>query len=54
MSKKKKHKKINIGLVIASVGIGVIITVIIPVWGWIIAVGGMLIFLGWYIMENNN
>jgi len=54
MSKKKKIKKINIGLAITCIGIGVIITVIIPIWGWIIAVGGMLIFLGWYIMENNH
>ncbi|WML35134.1 hypothetical protein [Clostridium sp. OS1-26] len=48
---KKKRKKI--GLAIASIGVGIVITFIIPVWGWIIAVGGALIYCGWYLMENN-
>lgn len=54
MTKKKCHKvkKINSGLVIASIGIGVIITVIIPVWGWILFVGAGLIAIGWYIIQN--
>ena len=30
-----------------------IITVIIPIWGWIIAVGGGLIYCGWCLIGHN-
>lgn len=54
MSKHKcpKFKKSNIGLVVASIGVGVVMTVIIPIWGWIIAGGAALIYLGWYLIEK--
>ncbi|PJI06635.1 hypothetical protein CUB90_01575 [Clostridium sp. CT7] len=55
MSRKKCKPKINkftVGLIVASVGIGIVIAVILPVWGWVIAAGGGLIFFGWCLIEN--
>lgn len=49
---KKKFHKNAVGLIVTSVGVGIIITVILPVCGWIIAVGGGLIYLGWYLIEH--
>lgn len=51
--KSYKRKKRKRGLIIGSIGVGIVITFIIPVWGWIIAVGGALIYCGWYLIENN-
>lgn len=54
MSKKcGKRLYRKLGLACASIGIGIVITVIIPIWGWIIAVGGALIYCGWQIIEHN-
>lgn len=36
----------------ASIGIGVVITIVIPVWGWILAAGGALIGCGWYLLNQ--
>lgn len=54
MSKKlKKRIQENVfGVIVASVGIGILITVVLPVWGWVIAVGGGLIYIGWYLIEH--
>lgn len=49
---KKKFHKNTAGLIVASVGVGIIVTVILPVCGWLIAVGGGLIYLGWYLIEH--
>ena len=55
MSRKRFcHKKWNIGWVIGAVGVGIVLTFIVPIWGWIIAVGAGLIFIGWYIIENTH
>jgi hypothetical protein len=50
-SVKRKYRRL--GLISASIGIGVVITVVIPIWGWIIAVGGALIYCGWYLIGHN-
>jgi hypothetical protein len=50
-SVRKKYRKL--GLITASVGVGIVITVIIPIWGWIIAVGGGLIYCGWCLIGHN-
>jgi len=54
LSKKKCHKgkKVNYGFVVAAVGLGLVLAVIIPIWGWILAAGAGLIYLGWYLMNN--
>jgi hypothetical protein len=52
LSGKNKLKKYNLGWIIGSIGVGIIITFIIPVWGWMIAVGGGLIYVGWYIIDS--
>lgn len=52
MSKKKKDKFKKYGLVIVGVGVGIVIVVIIPIWGFVIAVGGGLIYFGWYLMDH--
>ncbi|MCD2346017.1 MULTISPECIES: hypothetical protein [Clostridium] len=49
---KKKIEKNTLGLIVTSVGAGIIIAVVIPVCGWIIAVGAGLIYLGWYLIEH--
>jgi len=51
----RKHKlRENVGWIIVAIGIGMVITFIIPIWGWIIAVGGGLIYIGWYLIENSH
>lgn len=45
--------KKSFGLIVASIGVGVILAVIVPIWGWIIAAGIALIYCGWYIMEHH-
>ncbi|WP_125153780.1 hypothetical protein [Clostridium rectalis] len=52
VSRKCKKIKNKLGIIIGSIGIGIVITFIIPIWGWIIAVGGGLIYLGWCLMQN--
>jgi len=48
------HKFIKkLGLIIAAVGLGIILTIIIPFWGWLIAIGAALIYYGWYLISNN-
>ena len=50
---KKICNKCNIGIILGAVGIGFVISVIIPFGGYVIAVGGGLIFLGWYLTEHH-
>lgn len=51
----KKHRfKSNLGWIVGSIGVGVVITFIIPFWGWIIACGCGLIYTGWYLIEHAN
>lgn len=54
MSKKNylEKNKNMLGVIVASVGAGLLIAMIIPIWGWIIAVGGALIYVGWYLIEH--
>ncbi|URZ06557.1 hypothetical protein [Clostridium felsineum] len=58
MSKKRFKScgmnKYGLGIIVASVGAGIIIAVILPIWGWIIAAGGGLIFVGWFLINNCN
>jgi hypothetical protein len=54
LSSKQKWKKSNLGWILGSIGVGIVITFIIPIWGWMIAVGGGLICAGWYIIDNSN
>lgn len=53
LSSKFKKIKSNLGWIIGSIGVGIVITFIIPIWGWIIAVGAGLIYIGWYIISCN-
>ncbi|GEM_PF-636627 len=46
-----KIKDINFGLIIICIGVGIVITVIVPIWGWIAVVGLLLIYVGWRILE---
>ncbi|WP_446899468.1 hypothetical protein ACSVC9_06145 [Clostridium sp. LBM24168] len=54
MGKKflRRRTKKKIGLVVLSVGAGLLLTVIIPIWGWIIAGGAVLIYCGWCLIGN--
>ena len=42
----------RIGLIVSSVGVGIVLTVLIPIWGWFIAIGCGVIGLGWFIMNK--
>lgn len=52
MLKKFFHSKRYLGVIIISVGIGIIAAVIIPVWGLLIAVGCGLIYVGWCFIKH--
>jgi len=49
----RKGSKLFWGITIASIGIGIVLTFIIPIWGWIMAVGAGLIFCGWHLIEHS-
>ncbi|MEY8762165.1 MULTISPECIES: hypothetical protein [Clostridium] len=49
----RRRTKKKIGLVALSIGVGFLMTVIIPIWGWIIAAGAGLIYCGWYLIEHH-
>lgn len=53
MSKKifKKSCKKKFGIALALIGLGIIITVIIPFWGFILVVGAGLIYLGFNLID---
>lgn len=38
------------GIMLGSIGIGIVAAVILPIWGWLLAVGAGLIYLGWWIL----
>jgi len=55
LSKKKHHKckKVNLGFIVAAVGFGIMLPIIIPIWGWILAAGAALIGVGWYLLDHH-
>ncbi|SMC21600.1 hypothetical protein SAMN02745134_01370 [Clostridium acidisoli DSM 12555] len=54
MTKKiKKGSKFFWGITVASIGIGIVLVFIVPIWGWIMAVGAGLIFWGWHLIEHS-
>lgn len=54
MSKCWHKTKKKAGLIIGSIGIGIVLTFLVPIWGWILAAGAGLIYLGWYLIENHD
>ncbi|MDP4091300.1 MAG: hypothetical protein Q8930_18800 [Bacillota bacterium] len=44
----------KVGLVVTCIGIGIVLTVVVPMWGWIGAVGIGLIYWGWQVMNHNH
>lgn len=42
----------QLGVITIALGAGIIISVLIPYWGWMIAIGGGVIALGWFIMNK--
>lgn len=47
-SKTKKH----CGIALTFLGIGIIICIVIPIWGWLLLVGAALVYAGWYLIEK--
>lgn len=46
-----KGKRLT-GLILLCLGIGVLMAILLPVWGWL-AIGGIgLICIGWYCFRN--
>ena len=53
MSKNLNKNRKKVGLIVLSLGVGVILAVLIPFWGWILAAGGALIIGGWCLIQNS-
>ena len=51
MSLNRRFKK-KLGLLVAAVGIGLLLAVFMPFWGWIILAGAVLIYIGWNLAEQ--
>ncbi|WP_291559299.1 MULTISPECIES: hypothetical protein [unclassified Clostridium] len=49
----RKTRK-RIGAIVVAVGLGILLAMLIPFWGWIVAMGCVIIGLGWKIMEDRN
>lgn len=47
-----KCKRKRIGSIICAVGTGIVLAVLIPFWGWIFAMGCVIIGAGVYVMRN--
>jgi len=47
-----KENKKKIGAIVAAIGVGIVLSMLIPFWGWIMAMGGVIIVAGWKIMED--
>lgn len=50
LSKKICFNKV-IGMVIGAVGIGILLSIIIPAWCWLLVIGAGVVYAGWYIAE---
>ncbi|MGE5629363.1 MAG: hypothetical protein ACM3X7_14840 [Solirubrobacterales bacterium] len=53
MSKDIWKCKNKIGIAVAAIGLGLILAIIIPFWGWILAAGGALVYTGWCLISSN-
>ena len=42
----------RLGLIVSSVGAGIVLAMLIPFWGWMIAIGCVIICAGWFIMNK--
>lgn len=49
LDRKTRNK---IGISIAAIGIGMLLAVFMPFWGWIIIAGAVLIYIGWNLAEH--
>lgn len=49
----RRNPKFFGGITIASIGVGIILVFVVPIWGWILAAGAGLIFCGWYLIEHS-
>lgn len=54
MSNLLKKAKKNLGVILAAIGIGIILTVVVPLWGWVVAAGLALIYCGWQVMDHHH
>ncbi|WP_180375492.1 hypothetical protein [Clostridium thermarum] len=54
MWKPLKKTKKKLGLIITCIGVGVVLSVVVPIWGWIAAAGIAIIYCGWQIMNHNH
>ncbi|MFD3156514.1 hypothetical protein ACFIJ5_06580 [Haloimpatiens sp. FM7330] len=48
----KFFKRRKTGLIMTCIGIGILLAVIVPIWGWVAAVGLGFIYCGWYISKH--
>lgn len=54
MSKYLKKTSKKAGLLVCGLGIGLMLAVLVPFWGWILAAGAAMIVGGWILIQNNN
>lgn len=53
MSKHLKKSGKKAGLMVICLGIGLMLAVLVPFWGWILAAGAAMIIGGWLLIQNN-
>lgn len=46
---KRWNKKRFYGIVVGCVGLGMVLSVLMPLWAWLLAIGAGLVYCGWYI-----
>jgi len=46
----KSKKKLGIYLIL--IGAGIIMCIVLPIWGWLLVIGGALVYAGWYLIEK--
>lgn len=50
LSKKCWYKNVG-GVIIMAIGIGLLMAVLMPIWGWILFGGAALVYIGWYLSK---
>ena len=50
MKFNRRWKK-KLGIAVSAIGLGLLLAVFMPFWGWIILAGAVLIYVGWNLAE---
>lgn len=42
----------SVGMIVCAVGAGIVLAVLVPIWGWLFIGGCAIIGIGWFIMNK--